>query len=97
MVSDFDCWPPKHDNVDVASVIGVVEANAGNAAKVLARLLRDFPAEHEPYPIGSDRTLDHALPTPAPARDRDRMKKLAGFNPIRSSTVACLKVTCVAV
>ena len=76
MVTDFDCWHPKHDNVDVASVIRVVEANAGNAATVLARLLRDFPAEHEPCPIGSDRALDHALLTPAPARDPDLMKKL---------------------
>jgi 5'-methylthioadenosine phosphorylase len=76
MVTDFDCWHPKHDNVDVASVIRVLEANAGNAAKLLARLLRDFPAEHEPCPIGSDRALDHALLTPAAARDRDLMKKL---------------------
>jgi len=76
MVTDFDCWHPGHDNVDVASVIKVVEANAGNAAKLLARLLRDFPAEHEPCPIGSDRALDHALLTPAQARDPDLMKKL---------------------
>jgi 5'-methylthioadenosine phosphorylase len=54
----------------------VIEANADNAAKLLARLLRDFPAEHEPCPIGSDRALDHALLTPTPARDRDLMKKL---------------------
>ncbi len=76
MVTDFDCWHPDHDNVDVASVIRVVEANAGNAAKLLSRLLRDFPAEHEPCPIGSDRALDHAVLTPAPARDPELMKKL---------------------
>ena len=76
MVTDYDCWHLAHDNVDVASVIKVVEANAGNAAKLLARLLLDFPAEHEPCPIGSDRALDHAVLTPAPARDPDLMKKL---------------------
>jgi 5'-methylthioadenosine phosphorylase len=76
MVTDFDCWHPKHDNVDVASVIKVVEANAGNAAKLLARLLRDFSEEHEPCPAGSDRALDHALLTPASARDPELMKKL---------------------
>jgi len=76
MVTDFDCWHPKHDNVDVASVIKVVEANASNAARLLARLLRDFPEEHEPCPAGSDRALDHALLTPASARDPDLMKKL---------------------
>jgi 5'-methylthioadenosine phosphorylase len=76
MVTDFDCWHPKHDNVDVASVIKVVEANAGNAAKLLARLLRDFPAKHEACPIGSDRALDHALLTAPSARDPVLTKKL---------------------
>ena len=32
MVTDFDCWHPEHDDVDVASVIAVVQANAGKAA-----------------------------------------------------------------
>jgi 5'-methylthioadenosine phosphorylase len=76
MVTDFDCWHPKHNDVDVASIIKVVEANAGNAAKLLARLLREFPAEHEPCPIGSDRALDHAVLTPLRARDPELMKKL---------------------
>ncbi len=76
MVTDFDCWHPKHDNVDVASVIKVVEANAGNAARLLGRLLRDFSEEHEPCPAGSDRALDHALLTPASSRDPELMGKL---------------------
>jgi 5'-methylthioadenosine phosphorylase len=76
MATDFDCWHPKHDHVDVAAIIKVMQANAGNAAKLLARLLRDFPAEHEPCPIGSDRALDHALLTPPASRDRDLVKKL---------------------
>ena len=76
MVTDFDCWHPEHDDVDVASVIKVVDANAGNAAKLLARLLRDFPAEHEPCPVGSDRALDNAMLTPPAARDPALMKKL---------------------
>jgi 5'-methylthioadenosine phosphorylase len=76
MVTDFDCWHPAHGIVDVDSVIKVVEANAGNAAKLLARLLRDFPAEHEACPIGSDRALENALLTAPSARDPELMKKL---------------------
>ena len=76
MVTDYDCWHLAHDNVDVASVIKVVEANAGNAAKLLARLLRDFPAEHEACPIGSDRALDHALLTAPPVRDPALVRKM---------------------
>ena len=76
MVTDFDCWHPLHGKVDVAAVIKMVERNAGNAAKLLARMLRNFPAEHEPCPIGSDRALDHAILTPPDARDPELMKKL---------------------
>lgn len=76
MVTDFDCWHPDHDHVDVATVLKTVAANADRAAQLLARLLRDFPAKHEPCPIGSDRALDAALITPAPARDPELLKKL---------------------
>jgi 5'-methylthioadenosine phosphorylase len=76
MVTDFDCWHPAHDNVDIAAVLKVVAANAGNAARLLARLLRDFPAEHEVCPIGSDRALDAALITAPAARDPALLQKL---------------------
>ena len=77
MVTDFDCWHPDHADVDVAAVMAVVQANAGKAARLLARLLRDFPAVHEPCPIGSDRALDAALVTAPEARDPALMRKLA--------------------
>ncbi|MDH7799474.1 MULTISPECIES: S-methyl-5'-thioadenosine phosphorylase [unclassified Beijerinckia] len=76
MVTDYDCWHPEHDAVDVASVIKTVHENAGKAAKLLARVLRDFPAEHEPCPIGSDRALDAALITAPSARDPALLDKL---------------------
>jgi 5'-methylthioadenosine phosphorylase len=76
MVTDFDCWHPDHQHVDVASVIKVVQANAGNAARLIARLLRDFPGEHESCPEGSDTALTNAMITPPEARDPELMKKL---------------------
>jgi 5'-methylthioadenosine phosphorylase len=36
----------------------------------------DFPREHEPCPIGSDRALDNALITAPAARDPELLKKL---------------------
>ena len=77
MVTDYDCWHPGHAAVDVASIIAVLQANAGNAARLVARLLRDFPAEHEPCPEGSDRALDTALITAPDARDPALMAKLS--------------------
>jgi 5'-methylthioadenosine phosphorylase len=76
MVTDFDCWHPDHQHVDVASVIKVVQANADNAARLVARVLRDFPPEHEPCPEGSDTALTHAMITAPDARDPDVMQKL---------------------
>jgi len=76
MVTDFDCWHPEHDDVDVASVIEVVKNNSGKATRLIARLLADFPAEHELCPIGSDRALDNALLTPPQARDPALLAKL---------------------
>ena len=76
MVTDFDCWHPEHDDVDVASIIRIVNENAAKAARLLARLLSDMPAEREPCPIGSDRALDTALITAKEARDPALLSKL---------------------
>ena len=76
MVTDYDCWHPDHDDVDVAAVIKVVQANAGKAAALLARLIRDLPAEHEACPAGSDRALDNAIMTAPALRDPALVEKL---------------------
>jgi len=79
MVTDYDCWHPEHDHVDVASIIATLQANTGKAERLLARLLLDFPAAHEPCPIGSDRALDAALITAPEARDPALVKKLGAI------------------
>jgi 5'-methylthioadenosine phosphorylase len=76
MVTDFDCWHPDHDAVTVQDIIAVLTANADKAKRLVARLATDFPREHEPCPIGSDRALDAALITAPEARDPELIKKL---------------------
>ncbi|MFT4096544.1 MAG: S-methyl-5'-thioadenosine phosphorylase [Rhodoblastus sp.] len=76
MVTDFDCWHPDHDAVDVAQIIRIVHDNAARASRLLARLLKDMPAERAPCPIGSDRALDTALITAPDARDPALLAKL---------------------
>jgi 5'-methylthioadenosine phosphorylase len=76
MVTDFDCWHPDHDAVTVQDIIKVLIANAEKGTQLVARLAREFPREHEPCPIGSDRALDHALITAPDARDPELLKKL---------------------
>ena len=76
MVTDFDCWHPDHDAVTVADIIRVLTENAEKGAQLVARLAREFPREHEPCPIGSDRVLDTAIITSPEARDPALLKKL---------------------
>jgi 5'-methylthioadenosine phosphorylase len=76
MVTDFDCWHPDHDAVTVQDIIKVLVANAEKAKRLVARLARDFPREHEPCPIGSDRALDNAIITAPEARDPQLLQKL---------------------
>jgi 5'-methylthioadenosine phosphorylase len=77
MVTDFDCWHPTHDSVDVASVLKVMAANRERAQRLFARLAREFPVEHEPCPVGSDRALDGAILTQPEARDPAVLARLA--------------------
>src|SRR5712692_5147430 len=76
MMTDFDGWHPDHYAVTVQDIIRVLTSNADKAKSLVARLARDFPREHEPCPIGSDRALDTALITAPEARDPELLKKL---------------------
>jgi 5'-methylthioadenosine phosphorylase len=67
MVTDYDSWHEGHGEVDVQQVLRVMGENRERVQRLLLRLIRDFPREHEPCPIGSDRALDYAVMT-APER-----------------------------
>jgi 5'-methylthioadenosine phosphorylase len=76
MVTDYDCWHPEHDVVDVAAVVAVARKNASKVAQVVARVARDLPEDHEPCPVKSDRALEHAVMTAKSALDPVLLKKL---------------------
>ena len=76
MVTDFDCWHPDHDAVTVQRIVQVLKDNAERAKRLVTRLAQDFPRDHEPCPIGSDRALDTALITAPEARDPELIAKL---------------------
>jgi 5'-methylthioadenosine phosphorylase len=76
MVTDYDAWHEVHGPVDVAGLLSVMAGNGARARQLLARLARDFPAEHLPCPAGSDRALDGAILTAPEARDPALLAKL---------------------
>jgi 5'-methylthioadenosine phosphorylase len=76
MVTDYDCWHPGHDAVDVAAVIRTLTQNSANARALVARLpalLGDRPA---PCPCGCDRALEHAVMTAPDKRDAALVARL---------------------
>lgn len=61
--SDYDCWRPR-DEVTVTDALAVLRANVAAAQQILARALAALdPAT----PCSCQRSLDHALVTPAAA------------------------------
>jgi 5'-methylthioadenosine phosphorylase len=76
MVTDYDCWHHEHSDVDVAEIIKVLTANVDKAHALIERLARNFPREHRPCPVGSDKALEVAIITPPAARDPALVAKL---------------------
>ena len=77
MVTDYDCWHPDHDNVDVASVIAILTQNAQNAQALLKAAVPRLADRPETCPHGCDRALDNALITAPDARDPALIRKLS--------------------
>jgi 5'-methylthioadenosine phosphorylase len=74
MVTDFDCWHPDHDHVEVSDVIRVMHANGANARKLLGHVIPRLATG--PCPHRCDRALDNAILTAPEARDPAMIAKL---------------------
>ncbi|MBM7069452.1 S-methyl-5'-thioadenosine phosphorylase [Actibacterium sp. 188UL27-1] len=75
MVTDYDCWHPDHDAVDVAQVVRVLQQNANNAKSMVAQIAGSL-GEYSPCPYGCDRALDFAIITAPNARDSRMVEDL---------------------
>ena len=76
MVTDFDCWHPYHDNVDVDAVIRVLLDNADKARRLVRAVAARLTERPVLCPSGDDRALDAALITHPDARDPAMLTKL---------------------
>jgi len=75
MVTDFDCWHPDHDEVDVEMVIKTLQKNASNAqsmVKEVIKTFKDFSVEGDP----ANNCLDVAIITEPKLRTKKTIKKL---------------------
>lgn len=76
MVTDYDCWHPGHDAVEVTDIIRVLTGNADAARRMIKALPALLGAERPPCPQGCDTALEHALITAPEACDAEMIKKL---------------------
>jgi 5'-methylthioadenosine phosphorylase len=76
MVTDYDCWHPDHDHVDVATVIRVLNENVAHARALLTRVIPLLGPERTPSPPFIERALDTAIITAPEARDPARVREL---------------------
>ena len=75
MVTDYDCWHPEHEEVDVAMVIKTLQKNASNAqnmVKEVIKTFKNFSAEKDP----ANNCLDTAIITDPKLRSQKTIKKL---------------------
>jgi 5'-methylthioadenosine phosphorylase len=76
MVTDFDCWHPEHDHVQVTDVIKVLQANSANARTLLGHVIPAIGGDAGPCTYGCDRALEYAVLTAPEARDPELCKRL---------------------
>ena len=77
MVTDFDCWHPHHDNVNIEQILAVVSLNAKNARALVTNsanaIIRD---QATGLTCPCRRALDFAVLTSKDARDSSLVERL---------------------
>lgn len=76
MVTDYDCWHPDHDAVEVSTIIEVLMKNADNARNLVKTVVPLLAARNLLCSAGCHHALDNALITAPESRDPDLIKKL---------------------
>lgn len=76
MVTDYDCWHPAHDAVQVSDIVRVLNENAEKSARLIVGAAPLLGPERQPSPLGIETTLDTALMTAPSARDQNLLAKL---------------------
>ena len=75
MVTDFDCWHPEHDEVDVSLVIKTLQNNSSNAQEMIKEVIKtfkNFSIDEDP----ANNCLDVAIITDPNLRTKKTIKKL---------------------
>ncbi len=75
MVTDYDCWHPHHDEVDVSMVIQTLIKNAANAQNMIKEIIKTFK-DHSIEKDPANNCLDVAIITDPKFRSKKTIMKL---------------------
>ena len=75
MITDYDCWHPDHENVDVQQVIKVLLENAAKAKSMIKNIIQNFEKHVDPKDP-TNNCLDVAIITAPEKRTQKTMDKL---------------------
>ena len=75
MVTDYDCWHPDHENVDVKTVIKVLLSNAEKAKSMIKNIINSFENHVDPNDP-TNNCLDVAIITAPEKRTQKTIEKL---------------------
>jgi len=75
MITDFDCWHPDHENVDVKQVIKVLLGNADKAKRMIKNIINNFETHIDPKDP-TNNCLDVAIITAPQKRTKKTIEKL---------------------
>ena len=76
MVTDFDCWHPDHDSVEVSDIIETLTNNSSKAQRIIEALPEFLKSNRDLCSLGCNNALDNAIITAPEKRDPEVMKTL---------------------
>ena len=75
MVTDYDCWHPDHEEVDVSMVVQTLQKNASKAQNMIKEIIKTFK-NFSPDKDPANDCLDVAIITDPKLRTKKTIKKL---------------------
>ena len=76
MVTDFDCWHPDHDSVEVSDIIKTLTNNSSKAQRIIETLPEFLKQSRDLCSLGCNNALDNAIITAPEKIDQKVIKTL---------------------
>ena len=76
MVTDFDCWHPDHDNVEVTDIIKTLVANAAAGKEMVKKVAEMAETGRTLCEYGCDTALENAIISNLETIPADEKKRL---------------------